>query len=153
MQVFYTAKSFSGETKSGELKVKDERELVEQLRIDGFVLTSFKKLKSEEEGKIKIKFMDRFSGISVAEKMMFAKNMSIMISSGLPLSKSLQNITKQTKNKKFIDILQHVESDIQTGTTFADSLAKFPGTFDELFINMIRVGEISRNLDEVLNIL
>lgn len=153
MNVFYTAKSFSGETKSGETKVNNERELVEQLRSDGFVMTSFKELKSEAEGKIKINFMDRFSGISVAEKMMFAKNMSIMISSGLPLSKSLQNITKQTKNKKFISVLEHVESDIQTGTTFADSLAKFPGTFDELFVNMIRVGEISGNLDEVLNIL
>jgi len=153
MQVFYTAKSFSGETKSGETKVKDERELVEQLRSSGFVLTSFKELKSADSQEIKIKFMDRFSGISVAEKMMFAKNLSVMISSGLPLSKALQNITAQTENKKFINVLQHVSADIQTGAGFGDSLAKFPGTFDELFVNMIRVGEISGNLEEVLNIL
>ncbi|MDO8240764.1 MAG: type II secretion system F family protein [Candidatus Moranbacteria bacterium] len=153
MDIFYTAKSFSGETKSGEMKVNDERELASQLRADGFVLTSFKELKSEDGQAIQIKFMDRFSGISVAEKMMFAKNLSVMISSGLPLSRSLQNITAQTANKKFIEVLNHVSEDIQTGASFADSLAKFPGTFDDLFVNMIRVGEVSGSLEEVLNIL
>ncbi|MDP1884744.1 MAG: type II secretion system F family protein [Candidatus Moranbacteria bacterium] len=151
--MFYTAKGFFGETKSGEAKVKDERELVEQLRAEGFVLTSLKELQQEEDQSVKIKFMDRFIGISVAEKMMFAKNLSVMISSGMPLSKSLQNIKAQTQNKKFISVLEHVNSDIQTGIGFADSLAKFPGIFDELFVNMIRVGEISGNLEEVLNIL
>lgn len=153
MDVFYTAKGFFGETKSGEAKVKDERELVEQLRAEGFVLTSVKELKNEDDQTIKIRFMDRFIGISVAEKMMFAKNLSVMISSGMPLSKSLQNIKAQTQNKKFISVLDHVNNDIQTGISFADSLAKFPGIFDELFVNMIRVGEVSGNLEEVLNIL
>ncbi|MFA7209394.1 MAG: type II secretion system F family protein [Parcubacteria group bacterium] len=153
MDVFYTAKGFFGETKSGEAKVKDERELDEQLRAEGFVLTSVKELKNEDDQTIKIRFMDRFIGISVAEKMMFAKNLSVMISSGMPLSKSLQNIKAQTQNKKFISVLDHVNNDIQTGISFADSLAKFPGIFDELFVNMIRVGEVSGNLEEVLNIL
>ncbi len=153
MEVFYTAKSFSGETKSGQSRVNDERDLVEQLRQDGFVLTSFKELKSEQGTKVNVKFMDRFSSISVKEKMMFARNLSVMISSGLPLSKSLQNITLQTENKKLIDVLQHICDDIQTGTSFADSLVKFPSIFDELFTNMIRVGEISGNLEEVLGIL
>lgn len=153
MEVFYTAKSFSGETKSGQMKVKDERDLVSQLRSDGFVLTSFKELGREDEGAVKINFLDRFSGISVAEKMMFARNLSVMISSGLPLSRALSNITAQTKSKGFIKILQKVGEDIQTGAGFADSLAKFPGTFDDLFVNMIRVGEVSGNMEEVLNIL
>lgn len=153
MDLFYTAKGFFGETKSGEAKVKDERELVEQLRAEGFVLTSVKELQKEDDQAVKIRFLDRFIGISVAEKMMFAKNLSVMISSGMPLSKSLQNIKAQTENKKFISVLEHVNSDIQTGISFADSLAKFPGIFDELFVNMIRVGEISGNLEEVLNIL
>lgn len=153
MDIFYTAKSFSGETKSGQLKVKDERDLVSQLRADGFVLTSFKELKNESEAGTKVKFLDRFSSISVAEKMMFARNLSVMISSGLPLSKALHNITAQTKNKRLIKVLESVGEDIQTGSGFADSLAKFPGIFDELFTNMIRVGEVSGNLEEVLNIL
>lgn len=153
MDVFYTAKSFAGETKSGQIKVKNEKDLVGQLRQDGFVLTSFKELDKEKSLNVNIAFLDRFSGISVKEKMMFARNLSVMISSGLPLSKALQNITLQTENKKFIAVLQKVCDDIQTGTSFADSLVKFPNIFDELFTNMIRVGEISGNLEEVLGIL
>lgn len=153
MQVFYTAKSFSGETKSGEAKVKDERDLANQLRSDGFVLTSFKELRRGDDKEVKVKFLDRFSTIPIAEKMMFAKNLSVMISSGLPLSKALQNITVQTRNKKLITVLKQVNEDIQTGSSLADSLARYPSIFNELFVNMIRVGETGGNLDEVLNIL
>jgi len=152
MKVFYTAKSFSGETKSGEMNVKDERDLANQLRAENFMLTSFKVL--EEKGdKIKINFLDRFSTIPVSEKMMFARNLSVMISSGLPLSRAIKNITVQSKNKRFIKVLNDVQEGLQSGSTFADSLAKYPSIFNELFVNMVRVGEASGNLEEVLNIL
>lgn len=154
MNIFYTAKNFAGETKSGEARVKNESDLASQLRAEGFVLTSSKELKSEEGSVVtKVKFMDRFSSVTVAEKMLFAKNMSIMIASGIPLSKALNNIAMQIENKRFVKILQSVIADIQAGAGFADSLAKFPGTFDNLFVNMIRVGEASGNLEDVLDIL
>ena len=155
MRVFYTAKSFSGEMKSGELSVKDERDLAMQLRAEEFILTSFKKLEDENSasGNIKVSFMDRFSSIPVSEKMMLARNLSVMISSGLPLSRAVKNITTQTQNKAFAKVLNNILESLQSGNTFADSLAKYPGIFDELFVNMVRVGESTGNLEEVLNIL
>lgn len=152
MRVTYTAKNFSGETKGGEMNVKDERDLANQLRAEGFTLTSSKKLE-EEENKVHVKFLDRFSTIPLAEKMVFTRNLSVMISSGLPLSRALRNIASQLRNKKFVKILEKVQEDIQSGSTFADGLAKYPGVFNELFVNMIRVGESGGNLEEVLNIL
>ncbi len=89
MRIFYTAKSYTGETKSGEMNVKDERDLAGQLRADGFVLTSFKEMKEDE--KVKVNFLDRFTKIPLSEKMMFARNLSVMIASGLPLSKAIRN--------------------------------------------------------------
>lgn len=152
-RVFYTAKSFSGETKGGEMNVKDERDLANQLRSENFILTSFKVLEEEKNDKAKVNFLDRFSSIPVSEKMMFARNLSVMISSGLPLSRAIKNITAQTKNKRFIKVLEDVQAGLQSGNTFADSLAKYPSIFNELFVNMVRVGEASGNLEEVLNIL
>ena len=152
MKVFYTAKSYSGETKSGEMDVKNERDLAGQLRSDGFVLTSFKELK-EEKSSVKINFLDRFTSIPLSEKMMFARNLSVMISSGLPLSKAIRNITEQTKNKKFIAIMKSIQEDLQAGATLSDGMAKYPSVFNELFVNMVRVGETGGNLEEVLNIL
>lgn len=153
MKVFYTAKSFSGETKSGEMNVKDERELATTLRAEDFILTSFKSLEDKNGKDVKVNFLDRFSSIPLSEKMMLARNLAVMISSGLPLSRAISNITKQTKNKKFIKVLDDIQNGLQSGDTFADCLAKYPGIFDELFVNMVRVGEASGNLEEVLDIL
>lgn len=153
MKVLYTAKNYSGQTKSGEMEVKDERDLAVQLRNDGFILTSFKKIDEENSKKISLKFFDRFVGISLKDKLMFTQNMSVMISSGLPISRAVKNIVEQSSNKRLREIMGKVFDDLQAGMTFADGLSKFPGVFDELFVNMIRVGEASGNLEEILEIL
>ncbi len=154
MKIFYTAKNYAGKTKSGKLDVKDERDLAAQLRTDGYILTSFKKLKSADtSNKAKIDFLDMFTRVSLTEKLMFTRNLSVMVSSGLSLSKSVRNISLQTKQKKFASILEKIYEDIQAGNSFADGLAKYPSVFDDLFVNMVRVGEVSGNLEDVLNIL
>jgi len=153
MEAVYTAKGYSGEIKSGQVNVKDERELANQLRSEGFVLTSFNKLEGENEKKIQIKFLDRFFGIPLSEKMMFTRNLSVMIASGLALSKALKNLSLQTKNKKFVKVLTVIQENIQAGSPFSDGLARFPGIFNELFVNMVRVGETGGNLEEVLVVL
>lgn len=153
MKIFYTAKNYSGKSKSGEMDVKDERELANQLRADGFILTSFKEVRISEGEKIKAKFINRFVSISLTDKLMLSRNLSVMIASGLPLSRAIKNISFQTQKKKFAQILDEIYENVQAGGSFADSLAKYPGIFDDLFVNMIRVGEVSGNLEEVLEIL
>lgn len=153
MKANYTAKGYSGEIKSGQVNVKDERELANQLRSEGFVLTSFNKLEEGNKKGIRIKFLDRLFGIPLSEKMMFTRNLSVMIASGLPISKALKNLSIQTKNKKFIKVLAAIQEEVQAGNPFSDGLARFPGIFNELFVNMVRVGETGGNLEEVLVIL
>ena len=153
MKFFYTAKNYSGEVKQGELEVQDERDLARQLRADGYILTSSKEIKSDEAEKIKTGFLNKFITISLTDKLMFTRNLSVMISSGLPLSRAIKNIALQTNKKKFAKILNEVYEKIQAGNSLADSLAKYPGIFNDLFVNMITVGEASGNLEEVLNIL
>jgi type IV pilus assembly protein PilC len=152
MKATYTAKSYSGEIKSGQVSIRDERELANQLRAEGFVLTSFNEIKTDEK-EIKIAFLDRFSSVPLSEKMMFTRNLSVMISSGLSISKALKNLAIQTRNRRFINVLNAVQEDVQAGNPFSDGLARFPAIFNELFVNMVRVGETGGNLEEVLNIL
>ena len=153
MKIFYTAKNYTGEKKQGELDVKDERELANQLRSDGYILTSFEEIKTSGKGNVKVEFLNRFITISLTDKLMFSRNLSVMIASGLPLSRAIKNISLQTRKKKFAQILDEIFDSIQAGNSFADALAKYPGIFGDLFVNMIRVGETSGNLEEVLNIL
>jgi len=148
----FVAKNYDGETKTGEIVAKDERGVAQQLKSDGFLVTSVKEMKFEDDKKVKIKFVDRFSKVSLSDKMMFARNLSVMITAGLTIAKSVKNLSEQTKNKKLSQVLLSIYEDINAGKNLSDSMARFPGIFDELFVNMVKVGEIGGNLDETLQI-
>lgn len=150
MPVFiYVAKNSKGEVKSGEMEGKDERQVAENLRGKEYFVTAIHKKETEEETKFK---MPTFGKVSLKDKMIFARHLSIMISSGLSIPRALTVISSQTKNKKLKFVLQDLKEKIKMGNSLADSLSKHP-VFDELSVNMIRVGEVGGNLEEVLKIL
>jgi type IV pilus assembly protein PilC len=88
----------------------------------------------------------------LSDKMMFARNLSVMTTSGLTIAKSVKNLSVQTENKKFSQILMRIYEDIRAGKNLSESMARFPGVFSELFVNMVKIGEIGGNLDETLQI-
>jgi len=147
----FVAKNSKGEVRQGKLGGKDAKSVAEALRVDGFFATSIVEDEKEREhsfgGKIKI-----FSGVSLKDKMMFARHLGVMLSSGLSVPRALDVIASQTKSKNFKNVLAKVGEDVKTGNTLGDSLAK-SGVLDELSVNMIRVGEVSGNLEEVLALL
>ncbi len=148
----YTAKNAtSGESKAGELSAADERSLSAELRSQGFLLTSTKEV--QETSVVKVKFLDRFQTVPLKEKMVFARNLAVMISSGLVVSRAVKSLALQTRNKIFKKILTEVHDDIQAGKSFSESLSKYPAVFSELFTSMVFVGESSGNLEMVLGIL
>ncbi|MGK2848787.1 MAG: type II secretion system F family protein [Minisyncoccota bacterium] len=148
----YTAKNIvTGETSSGEINAKDERDLAQDLRAQGFLLTSHKE--QAEQTSQSLPFLNRFLSVPLKEKMVFTRNLAVMTSSGLTMSRSIHNLSDQTTNKRFKKILLSVYDDLQAGEELAGALAKFPGVFNELFVNMVAVGEISGSLEEILEIL
>ncbi len=148
----YTSKNINGTPRSGEMDATNERDLAMQLRSEGFVVTSIERVKEKDE-KINIKILDRLNGVSLKEKLFFTRNLSVMISSGLTIARALSNLSVQTKNKHFKEVLEKIYKDVQKGTVFSDALAKYPAIFNDLFVNMVRVGEIGGTLDESLNII
>lgn len=147
----YTARSYTGENKGGEITAKDEKSLAEQLKSENFFLTSAKMM-DEEGSKAGINFLNRFMGIPLKEKMIFARNLSVMVSSGVTVSRAVNNLSLQTENKAFQKILANIYNDLQSGKQLSDGLAQYPGVFNELFVNMVRVGEAGGSLEEVLEI-
>lgn len=88
--------------------------------------------------------------VSLKEKIFFAQNLRVMIKSGLSLATALKTLYLQTNNKRFKKIIFDLKESTEKGTAFADSLQKHQGIFGDLFINMIKAGEASGRLDEVL---
>jgi type IV pilus assembly protein PilC len=147
----YIAKSLEGEEKSGTMEAKDEHQLAGTLRSQGFILIRAKVFGKEKRRlAISIPFL---SGVALEEKLMFVRNLQVMITSGLSLPKALQTLSVQTKSKAFKKALLEIAEEIIRGKSFSDSLKRYPKIFSELFQNMIRVGEESGTLDEVLVVL
>ena len=74
-----------------------------------------------------------------------------MIDAGLPLVKSLDTLIVQQNNVKFKNIITNVKETVEGGSTFADALAKHPGVFNDLFVNLVRAGETGGVLDTILH--
>ncbi len=81
----------------------------------------------------------------------FTRQLSTMIDSGLPLVQALEILAKQQSNPTFKKVLNVIRSDVESGSTFADSMRKHPKTFDNLFCNMIEAGETGGVLDTILS--
>jgi type IV pilus assembly protein PilC len=148
----YVAKNAqTGETLTGEQVAENEHDLAQALRAAGALLVSTKEITERKE--VHGKLFSGFKGIPLKEKMLFTRNLAVMVSSGLPIPRAIQNLSVQTKNKRFQLILNQVFVDLQGGMSLAEALSKHKGVFNELFVNMIAVGEVSGNLEEVLDIL
>ncbi|KPJ71822.1 hypothetical protein AMJ50_00735 [Parcubacteria bacterium DG_74_3] len=149
---FYTAKSLEGETKSGTLEAKDVSQLVQRLRSEGLILI---KAILEEEKKpralrISLPFL---GGVPLTEKMMFARNLRVMIAAGLPLPRALRILAGQARAKELKIALDNVAEEIVKGKSFSESLSKHPNVFSEIFQSMVKVGEEAGTLEDVLQIL
>ena len=147
----YTAKSLKGEIKSGVLETEDERQLARILRQEGYVLISAN-LEKEKKGKLEIS-LPFFEKVSLTEKLMFTRNLRVMIAAGMPLPRALETLALQSKSKKFRGGLLDIVEEITKGKNFSDSLSKHSDIFSELFTSMVKVGEEAGTLEEVLRIL
>lgn len=132
------------------MSAKNEKSLAQQLRAQGFLITSIKQI--EEKKKAKTKLFSGFGGVPLKEKMVFARNLGVMISAGVNISKAIFNLSLQTRNRKFQQVLGEIKENLQEGKTLSEGLAEYPGIFNNLFINMVKVGETAGNLEEVLGI-
>ncbi|MDO8436164.1 MAG: type II secretion system F family protein [bacterium] len=148
----YIAKSQTGEEKSGILEAKDEYQLARILRKEGLLLIKAKL--AEKINKKGLKFQLPFlGGVSLTEKMFFTRNLQVMVSSGLSLPRALEILYLQAKNKKFKKALFEIKEKIIKGENFSEALKSHPNIFSELFQSMLKIGEESGTLDEVLKTL
>ena len=81
----------------------------------------------------------------------FSRQIATMLNSGLPLVQSLSIMQRQVEHPGFRKILAQVRTDVEGGVTFSDALTKHPKVFSPLFLNLVRAGEASGNLDQVLD--
>jgi type IV pilus assembly protein PilC len=147
---FYTAKNTNGKTATGTLSAKNTRELSQTLKDEGLVLITA----VEENKKNKKKFNFPFSSkVPVSEKILLTRNLSVMVATGLSLVNSFGVLSLQAKNKRLKKALLAIKEKINKGESLSDALSHYPDIFSAFFLSMVKVGEESGTLEDVLKIL
>lgn len=88
--------------------------------------------------------------IKLDEMTVFTQQLAAMLEAGLPLVASLEALQEQTENPVFQIIIRNVKLDVSSGTSFSDSVRKYPRAFPNLFVSMVEAGEASGGLAEIL---
>jgi type IV pilus assembly protein PilC len=147
----YKAKKTDGQITSGTEQAKNEEDLAKKLHKKDLALVSIESGGGESKRR---KGIVLFGGkVKLTDKMMFTRHLAVMISTGFPFDKSLDVLSRQTKNEKFQGIIENIKERIVKGETFSEALKKHPKIFDELYVNMVAVGEETGTLKDVLNAL
>lgn len=143
----YTAKDDSGRALTGFFEAVDYTTAVEMLRKQKLIIVSVK-----EAGKMKASAMSfGKKKIKIDDLVVFSRQLATMVDAGIPLVGALDILGDQIENKTFGEVISKIRSDVETGSSFSDAIGKHKKVFSPLFVNMVKAGESSGMLDEILD--
>ena len=142
----WTGKNRKGKIQKGEMEVSNEEAV--KNRLNAQKITPIK---------INVKPKDLFENIAFLQPkvkegdiILFARQFSTMIDAGLPIIQCIDILYAQQENKTFKLMLKRIKETVESGSTLAEALKKYPKHFDDLFVNMIAAGEAGGILDVIL---
>ncbi len=144
----YTALNKSGKSVSGISEAGSRQTLTETLVKQGLRPLSIKTV-SESKG-IGAKLKNFGKKVKLKDLVIFSRQMSTMVSAGVPLTRALSTMQSQTTNKYFQEIIAGISHDVEGGMALGDAFAKYPNVFSEIYVNMIKAGEAGGILDDIL---
>lgn len=128
-------------TLSGEMIGRTKAEVAAELTKQNIVIQRIRKKGS----------LGSSGSIKAADIMVFARQMATMIRAGIPLLQALQVVAESLKKPAMVALIQHMMSDVSSGSSFSDALRRHPKHFDRLFINLVSAGEQAGALDSMLD--
>lgn len=145
----YRAKDREGNNLSGTVVAPTEMVAYGILKDKNFIIISLK-----ESRKVTFKFsFAAFKKVKPKEVVIFGRQLSVMISAGVPIVKALKVLARQTANDTFRTIISDVAGEIDGGAKLSMALSRYPRVFGSFFVHMIRSAETTGKLDEILNYL
>lgn len=144
MKFNYTATDRDNKTVTGSMDAVDKQNIVAALHKQGLkpVIIKMENTSSGKSGK-------RYK-VKIKEVVAFTRQLSTMVSAGVPLVRSLSTLQSQAESKNFKLVVGGIAKDTESGQPLADSFAKYPDIFNEVYVNMVRAGEAGGILDEIL---
>lgn len=146
----YTAEKANGETYEHSVKASDRFEVYALVRKEGSKIISIEESSSRSPLTFLRTLNNLFARVKDSEKIVLARNLATMIKAGLPMSRALSVMERQTRNEALKTVLQDINHSVTQGISFHEALQRHPKVFPPLFISMARAGEESGKLAEAL---
>jgi type IV pilus assembly protein PilC len=150
MAIFrYKAETKSGHKKSGQIVGLSESDASARLKKQDLNPISLVNITHT----IDTRFTMLIAPIKVKDLAIFSRQFSVMISANVPVVESLMILVDQTNNISLKNMIAEIAFEVDSGSFLSEAFSKRPKIFSEFFINIVRSGETSGKLDEVLNYL
>ena len=152
----YLTKNMEGNRKEGEIRADSLDTAIQKLSANGQLVISMKEVDDTFDflgpflDEIQLSIEKAKNRIPLSNIVFFTRQLATMFSAGLTLERAIQSLGAEEKHKKFRKILNSVSDNIRKGLNMSESLSRHPGVFNTLFVAMVKAGEISGNLNEIL---
>ncbi len=147
MRFIYTAIAKDGRTVNGAGEAATKEILIGSLAKQGLhpIIVRVDKGKTSLLSKLQ-----RSQKVRLKDLVVFTRQLSTMISAGVPLTRSLSTLQSQSESKYMRTVIAAVTKDVEGGAPLADAFAKYPNVFSDVYVNMVKAGEAGGILDEIL---
>ncbi|MBI3324667.1 MAG: type II secretion system F family protein [Candidatus Omnitrophica bacterium] len=143
----YLARDERGKAVSGTMTAPTAEALADELRRMGYLVTRAREVRR----RTRLEWLaERLSRVSYDELVLLTLQLSKMVQVGIPLLTAIKTLEAQTENRRLRRALETVGNDLESGNSFSQALARHPRIFSQLFVGMVRAGESSGRLDEIL---
>ena len=152
----YLTKDPEGKRREGEIRADSLDTAIQKLSSNGQMVISLKEVDDTFDflgpflDEIQLSIEKVKNRIPLSNIVFFTRQLATMFSAGLTLERAIQSLGAEEKHRKFKRILNSVSDNIRKGLNLSESLSRHPGVFNSLFVSMVKAGEVSGNLNEIL---
>jgi len=147
MKFTYQARTKEGEMRSGQIEASSREAAIEVLQKYNIFITSLKEVKQKPLLAKEIKIP---RGISQKEIMLFSRQIATMLDSKIQPAEAFSALAQKTRNPAFQEIIYKISDSIRGGLSLSKAFSRYPKIFSTFYIGMIKAGEVSGNLSQVL---
>lgn len=147
----YTVRDQSGQTKTGVKEADSQSVLARQLREQGFTVAKIKQTKAAaKKGAAPGQKPPVKGSVKLTELSVFCRQFSTMIDAGVSLVRCLAVLQEQATSPRLKRITQDIQAEVEAGNSLSKAMSKYPRVFNNLFIGLVRAGEVGGVLEESL---
>jgi len=152
----YIVRNEKGARKTGSITADNYNKAIEKLQNQNLTIVKLRESDTSFDfvrpflNRLYLEFERIKNKVPITVLVFFTRQLATMFSSGLTIERSLHFLSQEEKHKKFKNALDKIEDDVKKGLLLSDSLERHPGIFSNLYISLVRAGEVSGKLSETL---